>query len=161
MILRRRPGGYYDGIGETPYSASEEHSETTPIWRESGLRFHFPAYNSDNTTANRLTDFHVDVEWADVLTAIQHFAKNDNPAAKFLQSGLDALDTARPIQQITTDWSQLTREERIQIMDEAVAAAGPNRDSTPFRMALHTAINAATRATVHRKPMVQPLESHR
>ena len=61
------------------------------------LRFHFPEYNNAYATGDRKhnQDFAVDLEWADVLTAIEKFAEYGNREAQCLQAVLRCISDHR------------------------------------------------------------------
>jgi hypothetical protein len=104
MILRRKPSQNEDMVPE--YNVSEEHSVVSGVhqdskwWNEcastnvnhhskparvtTSVRFHFDRYNSEV----RGQDFAVDVEWSDVLIAIERFVKHGDRQAQCLQAVL-------------------------------------------------------------------------
>lgn len=111
MILRRKPGQPTE-YREHLYTCSEGASHVSPrvieqpelpegsiTWNSStvskasvGVRFYFESYSFreyPSGARHRVTDFHVDVEWDDLLLAIERFAEHGHPVAKALKNALD------------------------------------------------------------------------
>jgi hypothetical protein len=113
MILRRAPGTGDFNVSETHDEVSPIVIETSATWNvrmsnpeaavadqvlraTTAVRFHFGCYNFNNDADQfRTRNFAVEVEWSDVLIAIERFAAHGNQQAVCLQAVLNAIAAAK------------------------------------------------------------------